>query len=55
MLEYYAKQAEERESKQKMKSDLLNILSDVGAVTLPEYENALIGHSVDATPRQSMT
>ena len=38
-------------SKQKMKSDLLNILSDVGAVTLPEYENALIGHSVGANPK----
>ena len=34
-----------------MKSDLLQILKDANAITLPEYENALIGHSVGANPK----
>tara|TARA_Y100001978_G_scaffold161670_1_gene148026 strand:- start:503 stop:757 length:255 start_codon:yes stop_codon:yes gene_type:complete len=34
-----------------MKSDLLYILEDAEAIILPEYENALVGHSVGANPK----
>ena len=34
-----------------MKTELLDILDDVGAVTLDEYQDALIGHSVEANPK----
>ena len=34
-----------------MKTELLDILDDVGAVTLVEYQDALIGHSVEANPK----
>ena len=34
-----------------MKTDLINLLDDVGAITLSEFKDALIGHSVEGNPK----